>query len=69
MATASGKKKTKKRIKHLYRQMACNVRRYISVADYEARNYQINNKLNTIEDDTRNTETAIEYTCCYTQVF
>ena len=41
-----------------------NVRRYISVADYEAQNYQINNILNTRTNDTRNTKSAIEYTCC-----
>lgn len=39
-----------------------NVRRYISVAEYEAHNYQINNNLNTRTNDTRNTKTAIEYT-------
>ena len=41
-----------------------NDRRYISVADYEAQNYKINNNLNTRANDTRNTKTAIEYTCC-----
>ena len=41
-----------------------NVRRYISVADYEAQNYKISKNLNARENDTRNTKTAIEYTCC-----
>ena len=39
-----------------------NDRRYISVADYEALNYQNTNNLNTRTNDTRNTKTAIEYT-------
>ncbi len=43
---------------------ADNVRRYISVADYEAHNYQNSNNLNTRTNDTRNTKPAIEYTCC-----
>lgn len=41
-----------------------NVRRYISVADYETRNHQNNKNLNIRTNDKRNTETAIEYACC-----
>ena len=44
--------------------IVANDRRYISVADYEALNYQITNNLNTKTNDTRNTKTAIEYPCC-----
>ena len=44
--------------------LAPNVRMYVLVADYEAHNYQIINNLNTIENDTRNTKTAIKHTCC-----
>ena len=41
-----------------------NVRRYISVAEYEVYNNQISNNLNTRTNDKRNTKTAIEYRCC-----
>ena len=44
--------------------IAANVRRYIPVADYEAQNYHNSKNLNTRTNDTRNTKTAIEYTCC-----
>jgi len=44
--------------------ISANVRRYILVADYEAQKYKNSNNLNTKENDTRNTKTAIEYTCC-----
>ncbi len=44
--------------------IATIVRRYISVADYEAQKYQDSNNLNTRTNDTRSTKTAIEYTCC-----
>ena len=44
--------------------MEHNVRRYISVADYKAQNYQNSNNLNTRENDTRSTKTAIEYIGC-----
>ena len=44
--------------------IVANVRRYISVADYEALNYQNSNNINTRENDTRNTKTAIKYRCC-----
>jgi hypothetical protein len=49
--------------------MRHNVRRYISVADYEEHNCQIINNLNTRTNDTRNTKTAIEYTCCYSTFY
>jgi hypothetical protein len=38
-----------------------NVRGYISVSDYEAKNYKNSNKLNTKTNDTRNAKTAIKY--------
>ena len=44
--------------------ITANVRRYISVAEYEVYNNQISNNLNTRTNDKRNTKTAIEYTCC-----
>lgn len=45
--------------------MTANVRRYISVADYEAENCQPSINFNTRTNDARNTKPAIEYTCCY----
>jgi hypothetical protein len=49
-------------------KLADNVRRYISVADYEALNYQITQNYNRVVTLQISTNTAINYTTGYSQL-